>query len=125
MATHPTILAWKIPWARGVWPATVYEATNSQTQLSDLSTELSKRLNILQATETDVITRFLGTDKGVSDQLKQDLFVKIKKTADRSISVVNDVFLKKPMKVPSRGKVSFLVYTQPSEYKETHKRASQ
>ena len=67
MATHPTILAWKIPWARGVWPATVYEATNSRTQLSDLSTELSKRLNILQATETDVITRFLGTDKGVSD----------------------------------------------------------
>ena len=93
MATHPTILAWKIPWARGVWWATVHEATNNRTQLSDLSIELSKRLNILQATEADVITRFLGTDKG-TDQLKQDLFVKIKKTADKSISVVNDVFLK-------------------------------
>ena len=64
---HYSCLAWKIPWARDNWWATVHEATKSRTCLSDLSIELSKRLNIFQATETDVITRFLGTDKGISD----------------------------------------------------------
>ena len=32
MATHSSILAWKIP---GVWKATVHEVAKSQTQLSD------------------------------------------------------------------------------------------
>ena len=38
MATHSSILAWKIPWTRGVWRATVHGATRSWTQLNWLST---------------------------------------------------------------------------------------
>ena len=34
MATHSSILAWRIPWTRAAWRATVHEVTMSQTQLS-------------------------------------------------------------------------------------------
>ena len=33
MATHSSILAWKIPMDRGAWQATVYRVTESWTQL--------------------------------------------------------------------------------------------
>ena len=32
MATHSSILTWRIPWARGAWQATVHEVTNCWTQ---------------------------------------------------------------------------------------------
>ena len=35
MATHSSILAWRIPMDRGAWRATVRGATKNQTQLSD------------------------------------------------------------------------------------------
>ena len=35
MATHSSILAWRIPMDRGAWQATVHVVTKSQTQLSD------------------------------------------------------------------------------------------
>ena len=35
MATHSSILAWRIPMDRGAWQATVNGVTKSQTQLSD------------------------------------------------------------------------------------------
>ena len=35
VATHSSILAWRIPMDRGAWQATVHGVTNSQTQLSD------------------------------------------------------------------------------------------
>ena len=35
MATHSSILAWRIPMDRGAWQATVHDVTNSGTQLSD------------------------------------------------------------------------------------------
>ena len=35
MATHSSILAWRIPLDRGVWWATVHGVTKSQTQLHD------------------------------------------------------------------------------------------
>ena len=36
MATHSSILAWRIPWSeRGAWQAAVYVVAKSQTQLSD------------------------------------------------------------------------------------------
>ena len=35
MATHSSILAWRIPMDRGAWWATVYGVTKSQTRLSD------------------------------------------------------------------------------------------
>ena len=34
MATHSTILAWRIPMGRGAWRATVHRVAKSQTQLS-------------------------------------------------------------------------------------------
>ena len=34
MATHSSILAWRIPW-RGAWRDTVHEVTKNWTQLSD------------------------------------------------------------------------------------------
>ena len=35
MATHSSVLAWRIPMDRGAWWATVHGITKSQTQLSD------------------------------------------------------------------------------------------
>ena len=40
MATHSSILAWRIPWTRGVWQASVHKVTKSQTQLKQLSTHM-------------------------------------------------------------------------------------
>ena len=37
MATHSSILAWRIPKDRGIWWATVQRATKSRTRLSDLA----------------------------------------------------------------------------------------
>ena len=33
VATHSSILAWRIPMDRGVWQATIYKVPQSQTQL--------------------------------------------------------------------------------------------
>ena len=35
MATHSSILAWRIPMGRGAWRATVHGVAKSQTRLSD------------------------------------------------------------------------------------------
>ena len=35
MATHSSILAWRIPMDRGAWWATVHGVTKSRTRLSD------------------------------------------------------------------------------------------
>ena len=35
MATHSSILAWRIPWTEGAWQATVHGGTNSLTRLTD------------------------------------------------------------------------------------------
>ena len=35
MATHSSILTWRIPIDRGAWPATVHGVAKSWTQLSD------------------------------------------------------------------------------------------
>ena len=37
-ATHPSILAWRIPMDRGAWWATVHRVTKRQTRLKQLST---------------------------------------------------------------------------------------
>ena len=34
MATHSNILAWRIPWTRGAWWATVYRVAQSQTEVT-------------------------------------------------------------------------------------------
>ena len=38
MATHSSILAWKIPMDRGVWQASVHGVAKSRTQLKRVST---------------------------------------------------------------------------------------
>ena len=38
MATHSSILAWRISMDRGAWRATVHRVAKSQTRLSTLST---------------------------------------------------------------------------------------
>ena len=35
MATHSSILAWRIPMERGAWQATIHEVAMSQTRLSN------------------------------------------------------------------------------------------
>ena len=35
MATHSSILTWRIPMDRGAWPGTVREVAKSRTRLSD------------------------------------------------------------------------------------------
>ena len=35
MATHSSILAWRIPMDRGAWGATIHGVAKSQTRLSD------------------------------------------------------------------------------------------
>ena len=37
MATHSSILAWRIPMDKGAWRATVHDFTQSQTRLKRLS----------------------------------------------------------------------------------------
>ena len=36
MATHSSIFAWRMPWTRGSWRATVHGVTKSRTQLKRL-----------------------------------------------------------------------------------------
>ena len=42
MATHSSILAWRIPMDRGAWRAAVHGVSKSQTQLKRLSTARTK-----------------------------------------------------------------------------------
>ena len=42
MATHPSVLAWRIPGMMGAWWAAVYGVALSQTQLKRLSSSSSK-----------------------------------------------------------------------------------
>ena len=44
MATHSSILAWRIPKDRGAWQATVHGLTKSQTRLKSLSTQALRLL---------------------------------------------------------------------------------
>ena len=42
MATHPSILAWRILLVRGAWWATIYGVANRKTQLKQLGTHALK-----------------------------------------------------------------------------------
>ena len=43
MATHSSILAWRIPMNKGAWQVTVHRVSNSQTQLRDLACTHARR----------------------------------------------------------------------------------
>ena len=48
MATHSSILAWRIPMDGGDWRATVHGVAKSQTRLSDYTTQQYDFSNILK-----------------------------------------------------------------------------
>ena len=60
MATHSSILAWRVPMDRGAWRATVHGAAKSQTRLSTahiLVTRNEKEAWVLTSLEHDLSTR--------------------------------------------------------------------
>ena len=49
MATHSSILTWRIPMDRGAWKATVHGVAKSRTRLSDFTHfQLNKSLRIME-----------------------------------------------------------------------------
>ena len=56
MATHSSILAWRISMDRGAWWATVHGVAKSQTQLSDEVQHSMNRLSFLQLWWKDFLT---------------------------------------------------------------------
>ena len=46
MATHSSVLAWRIPGTGGAWRAAVYGVSQSQTQLKQLSSSSSSSRGI-------------------------------------------------------------------------------
>ena len=64
MATHSSILAWRIPWTRGAWWATVHGVAESQTRLRDRAHHWSewKMLTFLDSwpvSLTSILTSYL------------------------------------------------------------------
>ena len=57
MATHTSILAWRIPWAEGPGGATVHGVAKSQIPLKQLSTEGSYK-HLIELYVTDVTINF-------------------------------------------------------------------
>ena len=55
MATHSSILAWKYPMERRVWPATVHRIAKSWTRLKQLSTHARTPVQVYQQ---DSMVRF-------------------------------------------------------------------
>ena len=53
MATHSSILAWRIPWTRGAWQAIVHGIAQSRTQLKQLSTLRASRCLYLTLIEEE------------------------------------------------------------------------
>ena len=51
MATHFTILAWRIPMDRGAWRATAHRVAKSRTRLKQLSTHMPEGQSRVVATE--------------------------------------------------------------------------
>ena len=63
MATHSSILAWRLPTDREVWQATLHGVTKSQTRLSDW-TELSiPRLEEGMATHSSILAWRIAMDR--------------------------------------------------------------
>ena len=58
MATHSSILAWRIPMDRGAWQATVHGVAKSWTRLSDLSTHI--HLSIYLSMDTWILILLNG-----------------------------------------------------------------
>ena len=59
MATHSSILAWRIPMDRGAWWATVHGVAKSQTQLSDQNTHTHTHTPHSKVREPGSLPRFL------------------------------------------------------------------
>ena len=75
MATHFSILAWRIPTDRGAWRATVHGVTESDTTEATKCTERSSRTSLHQ----------LSTQKGVS-RLSEFPIVRLQASMSRTLS---------------------------------------
>ena len=62
MATHSSILAWRIPMDRGAWRAALYGVTKSQTRLKRLSTQACNKGSALLNFSYRVISMLRNTD---------------------------------------------------------------
>ena len=60
MATHSSILAWRIPWTRGPWRATVHSVTKSWAQLKWLSSH----------TPSNYITQYPGWEDPLEEGME-------------------------------------------------------
>ena len=70
MATHSSILAWRIPMDRGAWPATIHGVTKSRTRA---------RAICLMVRLSSVVFGVLSADKEVERSVLQVLDLAIKK----------------------------------------------
>ena len=55
MATHSSILAWRIPMDRGAWRATAHGVTKSQTRLSDFTFTLDFPIEFLVSLVAQIV----------------------------------------------------------------------
>ena len=64
MATHSSILAWRIPMDRGAWQATVPGVTKNWTQLSDTHTQLCCTSGLLAPSHHSQVSSLLPVHPG-------------------------------------------------------------
>ena len=72
LATHLSILAWKIPKDRGAWQATIHRVAKSQTQLKQLNMRTRPRARMLSFLDPDAVHQEVVT--GVL--IKRDSFTR-------------------------------------------------
>ena len=77
MATHSSILAWRIPTDRGAWQATVHGVTKSRTRLKQLSSTFINFCKVISTLLMRNDLLFL-TSTDIKDCLKSTSFPKFK-----------------------------------------------
>ena len=68
MSTHPSILAWKIPWT-GIWRATVQRVAKSQTRMSTHKCNINKYIYIYFSCMRTLVIYLLGKFQVYSKEL--------------------------------------------------------
>ena len=68
MSTHPSILAWKIPWT-GIWRATVQRVSKSQTRMSTHIYNINKYIYIYFSCMRTLVIYLLGKFQVYSKEL--------------------------------------------------------
>ena len=66
MATHPGILAWRIPWTDGAWQASAHRVSKSGTRLK----RLSRHARMITSQFLEKLSRFRGHQGMMPQSLK-------------------------------------------------------